>query len=353
MYQYPHEPDGSTVPPRHGHPMAVISFCCLGSAAIALPTFRGRYAIVLSLCINICSPRPQYAVISITMTQYPTEKDPHPQWLNPSQGQGSYTSRDGAPPPPPGGYAPHPQYFPPPGAQGGYPAPSQYPPPQGYYPPPQAHQPQGYFPPPQAPPPQGYYPPPQAPPQAPPPDYGWAQSHPPDQTGYDRKGETYLSPSPSNSPYASAPGADAAGPGPSGSGHGPSPGPQDGGDAMSLGAFFGNKGAPQMWQRQPPPPSAHFPYNPFPPMCLISNTKDLSGGFPEVPPPCQQNPHPFATHDVTEEDWKRFLTDVKKAGSLSGAQRIKSNVIPMVTGMSFFCTSSSRMSAIETDRASS
>jgi hypothetical protein len=70
-------------------------------------------------------------------------------------------------------------------------------------------------------------------------------------------------------------------------------------------------------------------------MCLISNGKDLSNGFPDLPPPCQMNPHPFATHDVTEEDWKRFLVDVKKAGSLSGAQRIKSNVIPLVTGMSF------------------
>lgn len=31
----------------------------------------------------------------------------------------------------------------------------------------------------------------------------------------------------------------------------------------------------------------------------------------------------------------RFLADVKQAGSLSPAQRIKSNVIPLVTGMSF------------------
>jgi len=71
-------------------------------------------------------------------------------------------------------------------------------------------------------------------------------------------------------------------------------------------------------------------------MCLISNGKELSKGFPELPPPCQLSPHPFASHDVTEEDWKRFLADVKKAGSLSPAQRIRSNAIPLVTGMSFF-----------------
>lgn len=68
-------------------------------------------------------------------------------------------------------------------------------------------------------------------------------------------------------------------------------------------------------------------------MCLISNDKDLSKGFPELPPPCQAHPHPFSTHDITEEDWKRFLADIKKGGSLSGGQRIKSNVIPMMTGI--------------------
>lgn len=87
-----------------------------------------------------------------------------------------------------------------------------------------------------------------------------------------------------------------------------------------------------MWQRQPP---QHLPHDQFPPMCLISNGTDLSKGFPEVPPPCQLCVHPFATHDVLEEDWKRFLADVKKAASLSGGQRIKSNVIPMVTGLGF------------------
>ncbi|KAI6099759.1 hypothetical protein F5141DRAFT_1143415 [Pisolithus sp. B1] len=110
------------------------------------------------------------------------------------------------------------------------------------------------------------------------------------------------------------------------------PSPNGRGGGLSLGSFFGNQGPPSSWQR--PPPSS-LPYNQFPPMCLISNGKELAKGFPELPPPCQLAPHPFATHDVTEEDWKRFLTDVKKGASLTGAQRIKSNVIPLVAGLSF------------------
>lgn len=94
-----------------------------------------------------------------------------------------------------------------------------------------------------------------------------------------------------------------------------------------------------MWNRQPP---QDFVHTQFPPMCLISNNKDLSKGFPEVPPPCQLCTHPFATHDIMEEDWKRFLADVKKAASLSGGQRIKSNAIPFIAGISlvggFFLT---------------
>lgn len=80
-----------------------------------------------------------------------------------------------------------------------------------------------------------------------------------------------------------------------------SPGPNKN-DGMSLASFFGNKGPPPSWQR---PPAPHMAYNQFPPMYLISNGKELTKGFPELPPPCQLAPHPFATHDVNEEDWKR------------------------------------------------
>ncbi|KAG8212979.1 hypothetical protein J3R82DRAFT_11362 [Butyriboletus roseoflavus] len=215
------------------------------------------------------------------MAQYPNDKDPQSNWLYPGQ-EGAYppqnqpypyTSRDGAP------------------------APSPPPPP---------------------PPPKDYYPP-----EGPPPDYGYAQSHPDGRLAYDTSGpsrETDFSPPPGvyDTPDAVPPSSE----------------PQDGnngGIMMSISSFFGKKGPPPMWQRQPPP---QLPYDGFPPMCLISNCKTLSKGFPELPPPCQLNPHPFVTHDVAEEDWKRFLADIKKAGSLSPAQRIKSNVIPLVTGMS-------------------
>ncbi|OJA12437.1 hypothetical protein AZE42_08204 [Rhizopogon vesiculosus] len=150
----------------------------------------------------------------------------------------------------------------------------------------------------------------------------------------DRAGPSYTSYQPSNhlSPYSQTPGAMAMT-----TPQDRSPSPSNG---LSLASFFGNTGPPPMWQRQP---AVHLPYSQFPPMCLISNSKDLSKGFPEVPPPCQVQPHPFATHDIAEEDWKRFLADVKKAGSLTGGQRIKSNVIPMVTGVGliggFFFTS--------------
>ena len=48
-----------------------------------------------------------------------------------------------------------------------------------------------------------------------------------------------------------------------------------------------------------------------------------------------------------DADGNRFLTDVKKAGSLSPGQRIKSNVIPLVTGMSFFSGSPSGVVACD------
>ncbi|KIJ62891.1 hypothetical protein HYDPIDRAFT_93790 [Hydnomerulius pinastri MD-312] len=273
------------------------------------------------------------------MTQYPDEKsnNPYQQWVQPpaeqsqypaSQGSfaapeglppayasapPSYASRDGAPPHPQGlGY-----YQSPPG-----------PPPQGYYPPNQGyHTPQG--------PPQGY--------QAPPEGYydQKGQGGPPSGAPYEQSRSGPAGPS-SFSPYQqglSAPAgsgshpyySESPGAGPSPQDRGPSPSGSAGG--MSLGSFFGDKGPPTMWQRPPP---QNLPYNQFPPMCLISNGKELSKGFPELPPPCQLSPHPFATHDINEEDWKRFLADVKKAGSLSAAQRIKSNVIPLVTGASFF-----------------
>ncbi|KAG2107224.1 uncharacterized protein F5147DRAFT_774445 [Suillus discolor] len=109
------------------------------------------------------------------------------------------------------------------------------------------------------------------------------------------------------------------------------PSPNGESRGLSLASFFGSTGPPPMWQRQPP---QRLRYDQFPPMCLISNKTELSKGFPEVAPPCQLRVHPFATHDILKEDWKRFLADIKKAGSLSAGQRIKSNAIPPITDAS-------------------
>lgn len=229
------------------------------------------------------------------MTQYPNEKDPHSNWLRPPE-EGVYPAPapaypppmqdpcDGAPAPAGQSYAQlyaTPQGLDPCTSREGAPAHDAPPPPQGYYPAP----------------------------QGPPPDYGYAQSHPDDRSTHAPK-ETWLSP-PSNSPYAPVPVPDVD--------VGPStPQQGQGGFMMSLGAFFGNKGPPPMWRRQPPQPE-QLPYGVFPPMCLVSNDKNLTHGFPELPPPCQLNPHPFATHDVTEEDWRRCVSVVITWAALTGS----------------------------------
>ncbi|KAF9223371.1 hypothetical protein BS17DRAFT_135705 [Gyrodon lividus] len=275
------------------------------------------------------------------MTQYPDEKsnNPYHQWVQPPSEQSQYPAQEGsysvpaAPPPAYGQLYASRDGAPPPGQ--GY---NQFPPQQGYYPPqapaqvyhPAQGHPQGYYPSQGSPqeyqgPPEGSYDqkgpngssPYQQPPHGVP--YDQSRSNPPGYSPY----QTVPSGSTSQPYYSQTPGA-----GLSPQDRAPTP---SGGGSMSLNSFFGDKGSPPMWQRQPPP---GLPYNQFPPMCLISNGKDLSKGFPELPPPCQLNPHPFSTHDIVEEDWKRFLTDIKKAGSLSPAQRIKSNVIPLVVGAS-------------------
>ncbi|KIK97009.1 hypothetical protein PAXRUDRAFT_825344 [Paxillus rubicundulus Ve08.2h10] len=259
------------------------------------------------------------------MTQYPDEKsnNPYQQWVQPPAEQSQYPaqadwhSAPGAPPAYGEVYVSR-DGAPPPGQ--GY---TQIPPQQGYHPSQEYYPPLG--------PPQGY----QAPPEG----------------SYDQKGPSGVSPYQQGSlpeaPYEqgrSGPSGYSPYPGSTSQPNysqslGASPSPPDkapspsGGGGMSLSSFFGDKGTPPMWQRLPP---AGPPYNQFPPMCLISNGKELSKGFPELPPPCELNQHPFSTHDINEEDWKRFLADIKKSGSLSAGQRIKSNVIPLAIGASFF-----------------
>ncbi|EKM56388.1 uncharacterized protein PHACADRAFT_253472 [Phanerochaete carnosa HHB-10118-sp] len=59
----------------------------------------------------------------------------------------------------------------------------------------------------------------------------------------------------------------------------------------------------------------------------------LDKGFSAIPPDAGVRPHPFATHDVCEEDWTRFVGDLRKAGKLSPMNRIVAGVAPMAMGI--------------------
>lgn len=76
----------------------------------------------------------------------------------------------------------------------------------------------------------------------------------------------------------------------------------------------------------PPPsfsraPSSHVSYSQFSPCALLSLEEGLDKGFPIMPPPSPAKPHPFETHDVKEEDWARFLHDLKSVSGLSSVQQ--------------------------------
>lgn len=87
---------------------------------------------------------------------------------------------------------------------------------------------------------------------------------------------------------------------------------------------------PPAFSRQAP---NHLSYAPFPPCAVISLSKDLSKGFPPVLPPSSVQPHPFVMHDIQEEDWIRFLSDTKRAGSLSPMNRVVAGVAPVAMGI--------------------
>lgn len=59
-------------------------------------------------------------------------------------------------------------------------------------------------------------------------------------------------------------------------------------------------------------------YPPFEPTSLRSLSDDLWQGFPPLPPQSRDVPHPFATHDVAEEDWRVFVFNVKSASTCAG-----------------------------------
>lgn len=88
----------------------------------------------------------------------------------------------------------------------------------------------------------------------------------------------------------------------------------------------------------PPPPflrpaPRHLSYPSFEPTYLIGPSERLDKGFASEIPPSRIHPHPFSTHDVREEDWMRFLSDLKKAASLTPRNRVVAGVVPMAAGI--------------------
>ncbi|OBZ77997.1 hypothetical protein A0H81_02680 [Grifola frondosa] len=77
--------------------------------------------------------------------------------------------------------------------------------------------------------------------------------------------------------------------------------------------------APPSFQRAP---MSGLLYTAFQPLTLFGLGTRLEDGFSTVPPPSAAVPHPFAAHDVSEQDWVRFLHDVKSAGSASPEDRL-------------------------------
>ncbi|KAI0699183.1 hypothetical protein C8T65DRAFT_710052 [Cerioporus squamosus] len=81
------------------------------------------------------------------------------------------------------------------------------------------------------------------------------------------------------------------------------------------------------------PPAPGAPYSMFPAMVLIGKGSTLDRGFPYIPPDTPLVPHPFVTHDVNEQDWRRFLHDMRVAGSLSPMNRVVAGLAPLALGI--------------------
>ena len=54
-------------------------------------------------------------------------------------------------------------------------------------------------------------------------------------------------------------------------------------------------------------PSRQVTYPSFPPMFLVATGKSLAKGFPFISPASNSIPHPFASHDVYEGDWMKYI----------------------------------------------
>ncbi|CCL98039.1 uncharacterized protein FIBRA_00033 [Fibroporia radiculosa] len=135
----------------------------------------------------------------------------------------------------------------------------------------------------------------------------------------------------SPSPYASSPGQ----PGPSGAGAAPA---APSGVLGVLKHMAPGESITKLLNPPPPPflrhPPPNLPYSPFEPSTLMGTHKDLNKAFPLVAPPSRTVPHPFATHDITEQDWTRFLHDVHAAAGITPMNSLVANVAPAAMSLS-------------------
>ncbi|KAJ7758603.1 hypothetical protein B0H16DRAFT_1535108 [Mycena metata] len=80
-------------------------------------------------------------------------------------------------------------------------------------------------------------------------------------------------------------------------------------------------------------PPANIPRVPFQPMFLLADGASLRDGFPTVPPPSMQQPHPFALRDVKETDWLQFLTDLRVVANLTPQDRVAASSVPVLSAI--------------------
>ncbi|KAF4580402.1 hypothetical protein EYR40_003118 [Pleurotus pulmonarius] len=82
-------------------------------------------------------------------------------------------------------------------------------------------------------------------------------------------------------------------------------------------------------------PSQEAAYPTFPAIYLISNGKHITKGFPLVPPPSSNEYHPFTTHDVTQEDWQSFVSDINQAAELTPKDKMQAYSLPFISIVPF------------------
>ena len=83
----------------------------------------------------------------------------------------------------------------------------------------------------------------------------------------------------------------------------PPPGP----DGLERGWFSSSKNPldppPKMFRRPAP---GHYAYIKFRPVSVLAVSNNLQDGFALLPPvTAPGDPHPFTSHDITEEDWHK------------------------------------------------